>query len=196
MSTRRSRLRSAAGQSLLEMALVLPITMVVSLGLIEISYALLHQHVVSRMSREGANLISRDVTLLDAGKAMLNMTTTPVDLAVGSNVVFTVLKKGSAVGTANYDRIVVYQRYSVGALAHASSLITAGAVVPGASPDFQVPNSDTNPNLRVTNLPATLDITRGGLLYVTEVFTTHESITPLSRFGVTVPPTLTSIAYF
>lgn len=196
MSTRRSPLRSASGQSLLEMALVLPITMVVSLGVIEVSYALLHQHVVSRMSREGANLISRDVTLLDAGQAMLNMTTTPVDLAAGSNVVFTVLKKGSAVGTANYDRIVVYQRYSVGSLAHASSLTTSGPVVPGASPDFQVPNSDTNPSLRVTNLPATLDITRGGLLYVTEVFTTHESITPLSRFGVTVPPTLTSIAYF
>jgi hypothetical protein len=37
---------------------------------------------------------------------------------------------------------------------------------------------------------------RGGLMYVTEVFTQHNLITPLNRFGVTVPNNLYSIAYF
>jgi len=40
------------------------------------------------------------------------------------------------------------------------------------------------------------DITRGGLLYVAEVFTNHAPLTPLNKFGVTVPPTLRSIAFF
>ena len=39
-------------------------------------------------------------------------------------------------------------------------------------------------------------MTRGGLLYVAEVFTQHAPLTPLDQFGVTVPPTLRSIAYF
>jgi len=39
-------------------------------------------------------------------------------------------------------------------------------------------------------------LTTGGLLYVTEIFTTHTLITPFDRFGVNVPTTLYSIAYF
>ena len=67
---------------------------------------------------------------------------------------------------------------------------------PATSPDFKANNSDTDANLRITNLPANVDITRGGLLYVAEVFTNHAPLTPLNKFGVTVPPTLRSIAFF
>ena len=48
------------------MSIVLPIVLMVSLGLVEVSYAVLHQHVISRITREGANLISRDVSLTKA----------------------------------------------------------------------------------------------------------------------------------
>jgi len=34
------------------------------------------------------------------------------------------------------------------------------------------------------------------MLYVTEVFTKHTLITPFDKFGVAVPSTLYSIAYF
>jgi Flp pilus assembly protein TadG len=178
------------------MAFVLPITMMVSLGVVEVSYAVLHQHVISRLTREGANLISRDVTLLDASNALKTMSTKPVDFTSGSQLVLSVLKKGSAVGTANYDKIVLYQRYSIGTLGAPSTLTTAGPGSFGPAPDFRANNSDTDANLRITNLPASVDITRGGLLYVAEVFTQHAPLTPLVEFGVTVPPTLRSIAYF
>jgi hypothetical protein len=46
----------------------------------------------------------------------------------------------------------------------------------------------------VTNAPATLAL--GGLLYVTEIFTRHPLLTPLNNFGVQMPTTLYSIAYF
>ena len=36
----------------------------------------------------------------------------------------------------------------------------------------------------------------GGLLYITEIFTRHPLITPFNRFGVQMPTTLYSIAYF
>jgi len=189
-------LKSERGQTLVEMAIVLPIILTVSLAVVEVSYALLHQHVISRVTREGANLISRDVTLLDASNAIKNMTTAPVDFAKGSELVLSVLKKGAVVGSANYDKVVLYQRYAVGTLGPTSTLNTAGIGVFGPAPDFRAANSDTDANLRITNLPANVDISRGGLLYVAEVFTTHERLTPLDKFGITIPTTLQSIAFF
>ena len=184
------------GQTMVEMAIVLPIVLMVSLGVVEVSYAVLHQHVISRITREGANLISRDVTLLDTSNAIKNMTTTPVDFDNGSTLVLSVLKKGSVVGTANYNKIVLYQRYSIGTLGAASTLTTAGPGAFGPAPDFRAANSDTDANLRIINLPASVDISPGGLLYVAEVFTQHTALTPLDKFGVTIPPTLRSIAFF
>jgi Flp pilus assembly protein TadG len=192
----RRRLASAAGQTMVEMAIVLPIAMLISLGVVDVSYALLHQHVISRLTREGANLISRDVSLLDASNAIKTMSTTPVDFTNGSQLVLSVLKKGAVVGSANYDKVVLYQRYAIGTLGTPSTLTTAGTGTFGPSPDFRAANSDTDTNLRITNLPANVDITRGGLLYVAEVFTSHAPLTPLDKFGVTVPPTLRSIAFF
>ena len=188
--------KSERGQTLVEMAFVLPITLMVSLGLIEVSYAVLHQHVISRITREGANLISRDVTLLDASNALKTMSTNPVDFTDGSQLVLSVLRKGNVVGTANFDKIVLYQRYSIGTLAADSILTTAGSGVFGGQPDFRAFNSDTDVNLRITNVPANVDMTRGALLYVAEVFTQHAPLTPLDKFGITIPPTLRSIAYF
>jgi Flp pilus assembly protein TadG len=192
----RARRNSSAGQTLVEMAFVLPVALVVSLGMIDVSYALLHQHVISRLTREGANLISRDVSLLDASNAIKNMTTTPVDFANGSQLVLTVLKKGSTVGTANYDKIVLYQRYAIGTLGTPSTLSTAGPAPVGPAPDFVTSNSDSDVNLRISNLPANVDMSRGNLLYVAEVFTQHAALTPLNKFGVSIPATLRSIAYF
>jgi len=57
-------------------------------------------------------------------------------------------------------------------------------------------NSDSDTSLRVTNLPANLVLSKGGMIYITEIFTRHNRITPLDNFGVLVPQTLYSIAYF
>ena len=57
------------------------------------------------------------------------------------------------------------------------------------------PTADNDANLRLTNLPPNL-VTPGGLLYVCEIYSRHPLITPFNRFGVQVPGTLYSIAYF
>ena len=41
----------------------MPLVLMLALGVIEASYALLHQHVVTKLTREGSNLISRDTSL-------------------------------------------------------------------------------------------------------------------------------------
>jgi hypothetical protein len=191
------KLAGCRGQSLIEFAFLMPLVLVVALGVIEFGYALLDQHVVTKLSREGSNLISRDTTLQDAVTAMTNMTTRPVDFGTRSRLVFSVLKKGATTSSPNYDQVILYQRREYGSLTGVSSnLRTRGSGSFGPAPGYVANNSDTDTNLQISNLPANLNVTRGGLVYVTEIFTTHDLITPLDRFGVTVPNTLYSIAYF
>ena len=55
MTTLRLRrtLADASGQSLVEMAIILPLFLIIVLGIVEVGYALIDQHVTTRMTREG-----------------------------------------------------------------------------------------------------------------------------------------------
>lgn len=187
---------SEAGQSLIEFAMVLPLLLVMGLGVIEGSYALLDQHVVTKLTREGSNLISRDTTLEDASAALTSMATRPVNFNDNARLIFSVIKKGARVGTNNYDKEFLYQRYEYGSLSAQSVLTTVGSATFGGAPNYVAANADNNTNLQIANLPANLVLVRGGLLYVTEVYTRHTLVTPLEHFGITLPDTLYSVAYF
>jgi Flp pilus assembly protein TadG len=191
----KRQLRSDSGQSLLEFAMVLPLIMLLVLGVVEASYAILDQHVVTKLTREGSNLISRDTSLTDAVTAMKNMSSRPVNFNDGSSkVIFTVIKKVGTATATNYNQDIVYQRFESGTLNKSSVLTFSGGSFSGP-PNYEAVNSDNDASLRVSNLPANLT-TLGGLLYVTEIYTHHALITPFNNFGVTMPDTLYSIAYF
>jgi hypothetical protein len=72
--------------------------------------------------------------------------------------------------------------------------LTAGGTF--GPPDYQAANPDTDASLQVTGLPANLVVIPGATIYVTEIFTTHNWITPLNNFGIMMPQVLYSIAYF
>ena len=188
------RKQTDSGQAIVEFALVVPLVLIMALGVIEVGYALLDQHVVTKLTREGSNLISRDTSLADASAAIRNMSSRPVNFSDGSSkVIFSVVKKVATVGASNFDKAVLYQRYEYGTFAGTSKLNNSGGTF-GPSPEFQAVNSDNDASLRVTNVPATM--ATGGMLYITEIYTRHPLITPFDRFGVTMPQTLYSIAYF
>jgi hypothetical protein len=187
-------LRGSSGQSIIEFAIILPLALVMALGVVEIGYALLDHHVVTKLAREGSNLISRDTTLPQAAQALASMSTSPVNFTDGSSrLIFSVVKRGATTGTVNYNQMVLWQRYEYGSLPASSRLNGSGSFGP---PEYTAPNSDNNTALRVTNLPNDLATVPGGMIYVTEIYTTHNLITPFNRFGVNVPSTLYSIAYF
>lgn len=191
------RRSSSSGQSMVEFALILPLVLVLALGVIEASYALLDQHVVTKVTREGSNLISRDTSLQDAVNAMNTMSIRPLNFADGSKLIFSVIKKGATAGTPNFDKNIVYQRLQFGNLAGVSSaLAMKGAGAFRGAPNYEAVNGDTDTNLQITTMPPTLSLSRGELVYVTEIFTKHRLITPLDQFGITMPQTLYSIAYF
>ena len=179
---------------MLEFALVVPLVLVLVLGVIEVSYALLDQHIVAKLSREGSNLISRDTSLSDAATAMRMMSSRPVNFTDGSSkVIFSVVKNVATVGASNYGRPVLYARYEYGSMSGSSTLNNSGGTF-GSGPDYEAVNSDNDTSLQITNLPTTMSV--GGMLYVTEIYTRHPLITPFDRFGISVPQTLYSIAYF
>jgi Flp pilus assembly protein TadG len=189
-------LRDSRGQSVVEFAIVLPLLMLIVLGVIEVSYALLDQHVVTKLTREGSNLISRDTSLADAAAALKNMSGRPVNFNTHSKLIFSVVRRGATTGTANFNQDVLYQRYEYGSLAAASKISTAGSGSYGGGPEYEANNPDGDANIRVTNMPPGIVLSTGGTIYITEIFTTHELITPFDKFGVTLPKTLYSIAYF
>jgi TadE-like protein len=195
MTRRFGRRRSDEGQSALEFALVLPLLIGLVLGVVEVSYGLIDMHVTTSLSREGANLISRNTSLQDAANVLRQMAARPINFDDGSSrVIFSVVMRVPTVGSSNYDHDVLYQRYEYGTLP-ASSHLAGGAGAFGPAPDYQALDANDDTGLRVTNLPTNL-VTLGSMIYVTEIFTKHDLITPLDRFGVHVPDQLYSIAYF
>jgi hypothetical protein len=195
----RRRVASATGQSVMEMAMLLPFLTVVALGVVELSYGLLDQHIVTRLTREGANLISRDTTLDDAYQALVGMSALPVDFNTRSKVIFSVVLHDATTGASNYDKNILYQQFQYGSsgVPGSSSLsCAAGASAFGPGPEHLAANADNNTALQVVGLPPGTLTSLGSYLYVTEIFTQHNLLTPFNSFGVTVPSTLYSIAYF
>ena len=199
----KASLRNASGQAILEFAFMMPLLCVLALGVAEFGWALLDAHVVTRLAREGSNLISRDTSLQDAASALQGMSTRPVDFTAGSKVILSVVRNVSTIGAANYNRPVLYQRYEYGSFAASSKLSISGSGTFGPAPEYQALNSDSNTGLQVTNLPGTVGTTLGGMVYVTEIYSPHALITPLFNFNFTgswdfhlMPTSFYSIAYF
>lgn len=60
-----TKLRDRSGQGLVELALLLPVLIVLTLGLIDLSRAIHAHNCIVNMSREGANLASRSMLIHD-----------------------------------------------------------------------------------------------------------------------------------
>ena len=193
--TRRWRRDTARASS--SLALVLPMLVVLALGVCEASYALLDQHIVTKLSREGSNLISRDVTMDAAAETMQSMATPPGRLRHQLENDFHRAQEGRDHRVHQLrqgDRLPALTRSA--RWPPTASWRWPARRHSARAPNYQAPNSDSNANLRITNVPADLVLVRGGLMYVTEIYTTHNLITPLDGFGITMPETLYSIAYF
>jgi Flp pilus assembly protein TadG len=191
-----ARLASSRGQSIVEFAICLPLLLLVTLGVIEMSNALMSQHVITKVAREGSNMISRETELVDAGTALQNMSANPGTFNARTLVIFSVLMR-SQTGT-NTGQLVLYQRYQVGNGALGGSRLNGSGSFTAAN-DYTAANPNNTSSLRVTNAPTGIASVPGGLIYVTEVYTSYDSMTPLGNlrdYNIPVPNVLYSIAYF
>lgn len=191
----RPRRRGASGQSVVEFAVALPLFLLLVLGIMEFGYALYEDHIIVALAREGSNLISRQSTIQEAEVAMLAGVHGPVDFNQNGRLIFSVIKLGT--GGANLNRAIISQRRVVGALASSSVLGTPPAGSYNGAPDYTAINQDNDTNIRVTGtLPNGLVLVAGQSVYVTEVYSRHNLISPAANFGVTLPTNLYASAYF
>ena len=182
--------RRESGQALCEFALTLPILMALVLGVIELGYALFQTQLITSMSREGSNLISRQVTIGDAEAALQTMSPI-VRFDTNSALILSVVKLG--VGGANKDVPIIVQRHSVGSFAGSSVLGDPPQSAYGVWPDYIALDADNDASIRVNGtLPNGLTLTPGESVYVTEIFTQRTSIVPF----MPLPNTLYQSAYF
>lgn len=190
------RLRDQSGQSVAEMAMMLPLCVTLALGVIELGYALLDQHVVTKLSREGSNLISRDSSPDFAYQALQSMRTGNIDFLSTSKVIFTVVKQPTSGSNSGVNVVAV--RRTAGASVGSGSVVTCGGCSGdlGSAPDYAAADPDNTASLRVTGGVPTNSIGPGGWLYITEIYSNHPLITPFDRLGIAVPTSLYSIAYF
>jgi hypothetical protein len=183
------------GQTLVEFAMVVPLLLLLVLGVIEVGYALYENHLIIKLAREGSNLISRQSTLQEAESALLAATTVPITFDQDGKLILSVIRLGTAGG--NLNRPIIAQRRVLGTLSAGSVF---GDPVPGAyggAPNYSALDANNDTRIRIAGaLPNGLTLVAGQSVYVTEVYTHHDLITPFERFGARMPTNLYASAIF
>ena len=187
--------RGMAGQSVVEFAMALPLILLLCLGVMEIGYALYEDHMIVAMAREGSNLISRTSTIQEAETAMLAAVHAPLDFNQNGRLIFSVVKLGT--GGANLNQAIISQRRVVGSLAGNSVLGSPPAGSYNGAPDYMATNADNDTTIRVSgSLPNGYTLSAGQSVFVTEIYSRHNLLTPAANFGITLPTNLYAAAYF
>jgi hypothetical protein len=175
--------------------MVVPLLLLLVLGVIEVGYALYENHLIIKLAREGSNLISRQSTLQEAESALLAATTAPITFDQDGKLILSVIRLGTAGG--NLNRPIIAQRRVLGTL-NAGSVL--GDPVPGAyggAPNYSALDANNDTRIRIAGaLPNGLTLVAGQSVYVTEVYTHHDLITPFERFGARMPTNLYASAIF
>jgi hypothetical protein len=167
-SARRDGERGAA---LLELALLLPILVVLAFGVIDLGRLIHARLMVANVTREGGSLASRDIQTGDNLIAMLQSSATPFDLQAQGRIYVTKIKAGET---------------QANSLPYIDSKFQGGAYVVSSSIGGNVGQAPTGlsttmyNHLRFEPAPqSTSDISE---ISIVEVFYYYKPITPLPNF--------------
>ena len=185
--------RAADGQSIVEFAICLPVLLLLSLGVVETSNALMSQHVITKIAREGSNMISRETKLAATATAIRTMDANSGSFDSTTKVIFSVLMRSQSGNNNGF--LVLYQRMEFGNLSLGASQLNGSGTFNSAN-DYAANNPNGDTALRVTNAPSGIAADPGGMIYVTEVYRQYNTLTPVRNIGVPIPSLLYSIAYF
>jgi Flp pilus assembly protein TadG len=166
----RPSARSESGQAYIEFAFVIMMLAVMLFGLIDFGRFIYEKQVMVNLSREGSNLASRNTSISNTVPAVL-LSSAPLNLTIqGAGVIVTsVTNNGSG-------QFFVKEQLAGGGVDSAASKVGAG-----------VGSAATLPPVTPTNRT----------IYVTEVFSKFQSVTPIGNLlGITLPPTNYDAAYF
>lgn len=174
-----------AGQSMIELAILLPFLLVLTLGVADVGRALLFNNILTHMSREGANLASRTAQSPTFIINTLNQTAAPLDMATqGMGILSRVKAIDGGSGTVI---TVVFEQYR--AVNGKTSLLSKL----WACPSWAINGACNLPaaaSSRVVTLPFTL-----ALGFEVNVMETIYDYTPLTNFVLKTSPELYARTY-
>lgn len=107
------RLRAVAGNSVVELALVLPLLLFLVIGVIDFGRAIHFNNILVSLSREGGHLAARTNNTADVIIKVLNATASPLDMT-NIGVVYITEVKGIASGTGGVTPTVQNQYATIG----------------------------------------------------------------------------------
>ena len=166
----RELLRNESGQSLVEFAFSMILLLVLVFGAVDLSHGIYVAEVVTNLTGQGSSLASRGTSLSDSAAAVA-AASAPLTLSTSGRVIV------SSVYNNNNVMKLTGQSSSGNLIASSrvGTLIGGAAVVPASA----------RPQLNQT-------------VYVTEVFYSLQSITPIGKFvsGFLLPPQIYDVAYY
>ena len=118
-------LKQSDGQTMVELALILPILLLLSFGVFEYSRSVLTKNIITNMSREGANLAARTQTDPQTIMSALATTADPLDMGT-SGMIFITEVMGIDDGTGTVNPIVQKQYRYVNGGYSANSMVWGG----------------------------------------------------------------------
>lgn len=169
------RLEDERGQALIEAAFCLPVLFMLAFGLVDFAQMISDNNVMSGISRQGSDLASRG-TSLTATMSALDIQGASLNIGTQGMIIVTEVAN-SGPGLNNFR--IVDQVQSPTGISVTSSV---GSVING--PATMPPG-------------ATTVLNAGQTLYVTEVFYSYKSLTPIGGFlKISLASTLYQVAYF
>ncbi len=176
----------SAGQSLLELSMILPILLLLCFGAVELSHAILFNNMLINMSREGANLASRTTQspqfIIDA----LNHTSAPLQMEA-QGMIYISRVTGTDGGSGLVLPVVDEQYRAV----HGNGALMSRV---WGCPHWETTGNCTLPASiasRVVTLPFVLKL--GYQVYVVETLYDYN---PLTNLFLTTSTELYSVTYF
>jgi hypothetical protein len=188
------RRRRRAGQTLAEVAIVLPLLFLLMFGLVELGWAMYQSNVIRGYVREASNIISRNGTIEDAEVGVIAAAAAGGPVEVGaesesSRLILSVVTLASS--GENAGQPVIIQRNAIGRLEQRSVLGDPPASAFGRAPEYNALDPSDDGRL-VATLPDGYTLQAGQSLFVTEIYTRRERIVDIGE----LPDVLYASAFF
>jgi hypothetical protein len=172
------RRHNERGVALVELALLLPILVVLAFGVIDLGRLIHARLVVTNVSREGGSLASRDIQVGDALITMLQSSATPFNLQTQGRIHVIKIKAGET----RFDPLpYIDSRVSRGSYTAASSSISGNV--------NDTPGGLSSTLMNHLTFKTSINTSELSEINIVEVFYHYRPITPLPNFVLGLFPT-------